>query len=759
VLWSPALKSLSTAVSEAEGGAEIPLEVYLEGNIVFRQGDRLIYADRMYYNATYEYGVVLSAEMFTPVPDYQGMVRLKADVLQQLNKQHFQANGAAISTSQMGVPTYWVQAEQIDLRDVTQPVVNPLTGYLEMDPRTQEAAVEHNLMARSRNNFLYVEGWPVLYWPVLATNLRKPSYYLERFSIKNDNVFGTQVLADWDLFQLLQVDNPPVGTDWLVSTDYLSERGPALGSTLEYQRQELLGHVGPVTGWLDLWGIRDTGLDDLGRNRRQIRPENEWRGRAYWRHRHDLPDGWQFTGQLGLVTDRNFLEQYFEREWDEWKDQVTSLELKRTWDNQSLRVLGQVNLNDTVSQTEWFPRLDHFLVGRSLLSDRLTWHAHSQASYARYQILDPPTDPIDATGWAYLPWEQPGQTPEGGRFATRHEIDLPLQLGFVKVVPYVTGELAHWQEVLDSRKDVSRAFGQAGVRASLPFWRSDPTVQSLLWNLNGIAHKVTLTADMFLSDATEDITEFPLYDPLDDDSQEHFRRYLGAIPWRYDPRDFAFRSGIQRWVSSPTLETVDDLTAARLGIHQRWQTKRGLPGQQRVVDWIVLDLDGTVFPNADSDNFGEYVGQLEYDFRWHLGDRFTLLSDGYADVFPGGFRSASLGSAISRPERGQLYTGIVSMEGPFSSTLLVGSLSYRLSEKWITDVSATYDLGETGNVGERVGITRIGESALVRISFHNDHGRNNVGASIMVEPRFLPKGRLGRLAGAPLPPVGATGLE
>jgi hypothetical protein len=47
----------------------------------------------------------------------------------------------------------------------------------------------------------------------------------------------------------------------------------------------------------------------------------------------------------------------------------------------------------------------------------------------------------------------------------------------------------------------------------------------------------------------------------------------------------------------------------------------------------------------------------------------------------------------------------------------------------------------------------------VRISFHNDHGRNNVGASIMVEPRFLPKGRLGRLAGAPLPPVGATGLE
>ena len=44
-------------------------EVYLEGNIVFRQGDRVIYADRMYYNVRQEYGVVLNAEMLTPVPD------------------------------------------------------------------------------------------------------------------------------------------------------------------------------------------------------------------------------------------------------------------------------------------------------------------------------------------------------------------------------------------------------------------------------------------------------------------------------------------------------------------------------------------------------------------------------------------------------------------------------------------------------------------------------------------------------------------
>ncbi len=63
----------------------------------------------------------------------------------------------------------------------------------------------------------------------------------------------------------------------------------------------------------------------------------------------------------------------------------------------------------------------------------------------------------------------------------------------------------------------------------------------------------------------------------------------------------------------------------------------------------------------------------------------------------------SLGTALSRPQRGQVYGGITSMEGPFSSTLLVGAVSYRLSHKWIVDLAGTYDLGPTGNIGERAG--------------------------------------------------------
>ena len=53
----------------------------------------------------------------TPVPQYQGLLRLKADVLQQRNRQSYMAYGAAITSSRMGVPRYWMQANEVRLED------------------------------------------------------------------------------------------------------------------------------------------------------------------------------------------------------------------------------------------------------------------------------------------------------------------------------------------------------------------------------------------------------------------------------------------------------------------------------------------------------------------------------------------------------------------------------------------------------------------------------------------------------------------
>jgi hypothetical protein len=770
VIWTARLDSLD--LSGQSSGEKLqpkdaPLEFYLEGNIVFREGDRVIYAERMYYNVRQQLGIVLNAEVLTPAPGYQGLIRLKADVLQQLDQYNFRALNGAVTSSRIGVPRYWLQAGEVSFQDIQTPRSDPLTGQFVVDPETGEPAVEHQYLATSRNNFLFLSGVPVLYWPVMATDWVKPNYYLDGLRLKHDNVYGTQVMADWDLFQLLGIRKPPEGTQWSLSTDYLSERGFALGTNLHYDRFGFLAIPGHVRGDFDAWGIHDTGLDDLGLDRRDLVPTTEDRGRVFWQHRHELPAGYQVSAEVGWISDNNFLEQYYEQEWDERKDQITGVELKRYLANSSWSLTADARLNEFFTQTERLPRFDHFLLGQDILQ-LFTWHAHSNVGYERLRtatLPPPPAEPAQAS----LPWELDGLTRyderEGLVTATRQELDLPLPLGPVKLTPYVLGELAYWQQDV-SAAEMTRAYGQAGVRGSLPFWSVNPQVQSPLWNLNGLTHKVVLDADFFWADANQEFTELPLYGPLDDDASEHFQRrfiqdiYGGTagLPQQFYSQYYALRSGLQNQITAPTAEIADDLTVVQAGLRQRWQTKRGLVGQERIIDWITLDVEGSIFPKQDRDNFGEWLGLLNYDFSWHVGDRFSVLSDGFFDFFPDGLQTASVGAMLTRPLRGDVYLGFRAVEGPFSARLLNAAVNYRMSEKWILNAGGVIDLGDTGNIGERIAVTRVGESLLVRVGMNVDYSRGNVGAFFAVEPRFLP-GRLSATGGVPIPPVGALGLE
>jgi hypothetical protein len=252
---------------------------------------------------------------------------------------------------------------------------------------------------------------------------------------------------------------------------------------------------------------------------------------------------------------------------------------------------------------------------------------------------------------------------------------------------------------------------------------------------------------------------------LGDDATEHFRRrfttytFGGAVPLRFDERYYALRSGMQRFVTAPSSEIADDLLWTRLGLRQRWQTKRGAPGQERIVDWITLDVEGVVFPEDERDNFGEPFGLANYDFRWHLGDRLTLLSDGFADFFEDGLQTYMVGGQITRPERGNAFLGYRWIEGPISSQLLQTTVAYRMTEKWIVSGGASIDLTDTGNIGQSMELTRIGESILFRLGFNMDASRDNFGVSLAIEPRFLPRTRLGRVGGVQIPPPGVYGLE
>lgn len=750
VAWLPEISGLFSGETP---GSEVEGEIYLEGDIVFRQGDRVIYADRMYYNITRQYGMILSAEAISPIPKNQGIVRLKADVLQQISSGEFVAFDAAVTTSRMGVPRYWLQSEELRFSRRDELIVDPATGLGTMKSRN---------FGSSANNFVYIGGFPVIYWPVFSGDFERSSFYVTDVQLKNDSIFGTQAYVDFDLFQVLGVQDPPDGVEWTLSTDYLSERGPAVGTNLNYNVPSLHGLPGPVRGMFDAWVIDDDGLDFLGRGRRNLPPEETLRGRVLGRHRHYLPNDYELIAEVGLLSDRNFLEQYLENEWDQHKDHDTSLRLRKYYLNNLFDLRADVRVNDFFTETNRLPQFDHYGLGGSVLGDWATWSMHNRVGYLDLEVADVPENPAEAANFTLLPGEVER---EGLVAATRQELAVPLEAGPVKLAPFVSGEVAYFGEDVsgDAR---TRLLGQAGVRGNLPMWRLYPTMQSSLLNIRGLAHKLEWEGEFFYADANADLDDIPLYDPLDDNAQEQFRRRFifdtfGGPPLdpRFDPRTYALRQGMQRYVTSPSTPIADDLMQARLGLNQRWQTKRGLPGRERIVDLARFDVGTVLFPKDDRDNFGETIGPTRYDFRYHVGDRVTLLSDGYFDFFDDGLRSVSAGVLTSRPGLGDLYIGLLSLEGPISSTVLRGSLDYRMNKKWILGAGTTFDFGSVGNVSQSLSLTRIGESALLRMGISADPGRDNVSFVFGFEPRFWPKRRLGRLGGALIPPPGVEGLE
>lgn len=766
VIWTVNLFEMNER-GESLQADNLPLEIYLEGNVVFRQGESVIHADRMYYDVTRKRGIVLDAELLTPVPGYEGWLRLRTKILQQLDKNRFFAEDAFLTSSRMGRPGYRIQVDNVTLDKTVEPVIDPVTGLPQFD-EAGRPVVDHEYFTTSRNNFLFIRELPVFYWPVLATNLEEPTFYVKRVRVKNDSIFGTQVLTDWDMFQILGWRNRPEGTDWEASLDYLGERGWGHGTNATYARGNFFGIPGPAAGQVDYWGIEDDGLDNLGLGRRDLDPEKDYRYRLFWQHRQRLPGDFRVTAEAGWISDRNFLEQYFEREWDELKDQTTGIELKRLTDNRAWSVTADARINSHVTQTEWLPRFDHFWLGQELLGDRLTWYEHTNVGYARFRTTTQPDDPADLALFRWLPWESTSPTDplsvEGERFATRHEIDLPFQLGPFKIVPYGLGEFAHWGADVNG-DDLQRLYGQAGVRASLPVWRVDPGVQNHLFNVNGLAHKVVFDAEFAVAESDQNLGLLPLYDPLDDNSIEAFRRrytvttFGGAVPAQFDERSYALRSGLASWVTSPSTEIADDLMFVRLGMRHRWQTKRGAPGKERTVDWVTLDTHATVFPRPDDDNFGEMIGLVDYDLKWHVGERVSVLSSGYFDFFDQGGRMVSLGGYLNRPPRGGIYAGIHYMDGPFSSTIFSYSHTYRMSDKWVMAFGSSYDILNNRNIGQSLSFTRVGESFLVSAGFNIDTSRDSIGVQFAVEPRFLPKSRLGQVAGAQIPVAGAGGLE
>jgi len=763
VIWTKGSEAdqLGTNIQRPSGHTSNDLEVYLSGHVIIRQAPTVnlkneqhtISADEVYYDVNRNVAIARDARLELMQPLINDPLVAKAKELRQTSLNTFELVQTEVFSSRLpSDPGLKVYLQDGTIEDKTIPLKN-LFGQPVIDRKTGQPLTIRDTLLSGNNTFFELENIPFFWLPHISTSIQEPLGPVQDFMFGYNHLFGVQFGVTLNIYELLGLQAPP-NRRWLLNMDYLSYRGPALGTRYDYSGTELFGMPAKYTGMVRAYGIIDRNFDILG----GLRPVNNFnptnfRGVVLDRTTiEDMPNGFSALAQFAGVSDRNFIDQYYQRSWDLDPNYDTFAFLKQQQDNWAWTALLRPRLREWVTMTQDLPRLDGWLIGQDFFKT-ITYTSHLNAEYASLRTSTDPLPEVSVTD----------RNDATFRGSWMQEAQVPFYLGPLKLLPYGRAELTEYSNDL-SGNTIGRAWGAAGARASIPFTQLYPTIQSELWNLNGINHKIVLGANYFYAYTNQPYTRFPQLDRLNDDATNQalrdIRPYqflinpngvfdnhgfgLVSSPYFNTPQTFAIRRGLFDRID--TLSTVEEL---QVDVRQRWQTKRGFPGYQHIVDWMMLDTSATYFPASNRDNFGHPFAFLQYDYLWNIGDRTALTSTGWTDPFPGGVKVWTVGGFFNRPDRTNFYLGYRQID-PLMVRAVTAAVTYVFSPKYAATASSTYDFGTNLALSNNVLFTRMGSDIQVSLGFSYNALQNNFGVLFNIIPNLLPSNRA-------MGPVGAGG--
>jgi hypothetical protein len=705
---------------------------------------QVLYADQVYYDVNRNVAVAISADFEMKDTRLPTAIHLKADELYQLSPTQFKGVRATLFSSRLpSDPGLKVQVAEAQLELKPKQPKRSIFGVQFVDPEG-ELVTETKRQFHADDVVVRVNNVPILYFPALSGEANDPLGPLEDVRTGFDRIFGYRIGVGLDVYDLIAREPLP-GTRWTLDFDYLTERGPALGMDFDYLLGNIWGVESKAQGLVRAWGIYDTGEDILGRFRND-QPHTPWRGRFTWRQNwQEMPYGFSIQHQVAWLSDKNFFEQFFKPEFDLDINQETFLYVKQQQDIWAWTFLAEPRIRNWVTEAEKFPELGGHLLGLSFFN-LLTYNAHASMGY--YRLLPTEVPP--------LPDQLPGNgifltdvRTETGRFDLWQELSLPFSLGPVRLAPYARVDLTQYTEDLNGEAR-GRFYGAGGLRASLPLSRLYPDVDSLYFNLNGLYHKIVLSGNFYVAHSDTPFTSLPQIDRLDDDATDQARRDFVPVEDLINPANGIFLQGLDpatallfnpqfyaiRRLVDNRIDTLDDIEVLQMDLRQRWQTKRGYPGMQHIVDWMILDLSGSYFPQKDRDNFGEDFAFLEYDWLWNLGDRTALTSTGWVDPIEHGARVFTIGSYLNRPDRTNFYLGFRYID-PIQSRATTLAVTYIFSPKYAMTGSSTYDFGTRQALSNSLVFTRIGTDLTMSFGLTYNATVNTFGVQFQLVPNLL----------------------
>ncbi len=763
------------------GSTKSDLEFYLAGHVEIREATppanpaaapdtKTLRADEVYYDVNRNVALALNATLElrsdirqtgTNLPLLTEPFIVKAVEIRRVSETTFEMSNAEFFSSKMPAdPGLKATVADATVVDGVRPKTS-IFGWPVIDRKTGQQIQEKVSIVTARNVFFELEDVPFFYLPYLKTNARDPLGPVQNILIGYSRMFGFSSGLTFNMFKLLGIQRPD-GVRWRLDLDYLSRRGPAAGTRVDYFDNDFFGLPATVTSLARGNIIYDHSTDILGGTRLTNEPPNPpafnppgVRGRALWRESiFDLPEGFTVQGQVHYLSDRNYQEQYFKSEFDNDINPATWIYLKQNpvgtpyaWTLES-----DAHIRSWINEGIWLPRVDGYLIGQSLIDNLFTYSAHGSAGYGQLRISTDPEPQVSPT-------DRPTNT---GRFDLMQELDLPVTLGAFKVVPYTMLDLAQYTHDLYG-DEVGRVWGAVGTRLSLQMSRLYADACSELFNVKGINHKITFGVNAFGSRTNVPYQNLPQLDRLNDDATDMALRdirpdYQFLYPSQasnllsplFDPQTYAVRRLVLN-----RIDTLASTEVVQTEIRQRWQTKRGYPGLEHIIDWMTLDLSASFFPRKNQDDFGSYWSLLTYDWLWNVGDRTALFSSGWYDPIPGGARTFNIGALMNRPDRTNFSLSYRQID-PLQSRAVTGTVTYIFSPKYALTAGITYDFGSVPVLSETLVLTRVGSDLQVSMGLGYNNLQNNFSLMFEIVPTLAASSKRNSISGLTAAPASAS---
>jgi hypothetical protein len=297
----------------------------------------------------------------------------------------------------------------------------------------------------------------------------------------------------------------------------------------------------------------------------------------------------------------------------------------------------------------------------------------------------------------------------------RQQIDYPLSLGPIRVVPYAEGIYTGYTGSPNGGWQ-NRLYSGVGMQATTAFWKVDDSAESDLFDIHRLRHVIEPQINLFTSGTTVQRSDVYVFDV-------------------------------------PT-DAISDISAMQLALNQRWQTKRGGPGRWRNVDVFSWNLQGNFFANQPPDDLLQPLGfrglyfpslpetsiprnSINTDATWRISDTTALLGDAQYNLDQSDLATAAIGVTVRRDPRLSYYFGTRYIN-QLNSNIATFAFNYQLTKKYALAFSQSYDFSQKDDVSSSITMTRKFDRIFLAVRVYHNSIDSSSGVTFNLIPEGLP---------------------